>query len=111
MNISLQTFDDEKLPPRRISMLEQAVEEVHGREPNQTPTPKNNHDFTDFQSVDVEVLGEESKDFQGSISHRLDSAQGNQKNPTPTFEANRSKEESNKELETPKKITSAAAQN
>ena len=40
-------------------MLEQAVEEVYGREQNQTLTPKNNHDFTDFHSIDVEVVGEE----------------------------------------------------
>ena len=78
LDISMQTFDDEKLPPRRVSMLEQAVEEVYGREPSQTPTPKNNQSFTGFHSIDVEVYNEESKDFQGSISHaRLDSAQGN----------------------------------
>ena len=39
-------------------MLEQAVEEIYGIA-NQTPTPKTNHDLTDFHSEDVEVVGEE----------------------------------------------------
>ena len=57
-------------------MLEQLVENV-----DEEYTSKN-HDLTDFHSIDVEVVGEERNNFQGSISHRDDSAQGNQQDPT-----------------------------